>query len=305
MRPFRFFYQYSKEQQKGVLVLLVVILLVQLAYYAIDAFGVTTENKKSVEEKEWLAHQAEIDSLKENNSNKKFKIYPFNPNFISDYKGYTLGMSVEEIDRLHTYRAEDKYVNSATEFQQVTKVSDSLLNTISPYFKFPDWVKNKKQTKRVRVVNGAVKHERSIYKPKNDEPEIKIALDINTATDEDLVKVYGIGKVFAKRILRKREKLGAFVSMKQMDEFPAFSPEAVLGLKKAFTVIDTSGIKRIDINAASLNKLRYFEYFNKDIARAIITERSMKGKISGIKQLSKINGFPVEKEDIIALYLKF
>jgi hypothetical protein len=43
-------------------------------------------------------------------------------------------MSIE-IDRLLAFRKENKYVNSAKEFQNVTKVSDSLLND-GPYFKF-------------------------------------------------------------------------------------------------------------------------------------------------------------------------
>ena len=36
-------------------------------------------------------------------------------------------MSTEEINRLHAYRATNKWVNSVKEFQGVTKVSDSLL----------------------------------------------------------------------------------------------------------------------------------------------------------------------------------
>jgi hypothetical protein len=53
-------------------------------------------------------------------------LYPFNPNFITDFKGYKLGMSVQEIDLLE-YRKGNKYVNSPKEFQAVTQVSDSLL----------------------------------------------------------------------------------------------------------------------------------------------------------------------------------
>ena len=49
-------------------------------------------------------------------------------------------MSAEEINRLHAYRAKNKWVNSRKEFQRITKVSDSLLKQIAPYFKFPDWV---------------------------------------------------------------------------------------------------------------------------------------------------------------------
>ena len=72
------------------------------------------------------------------------KIFPFNPSFLTDFKGYTLGMSTEEIDRLLAFRKENKWINSVEDFKQVTKVSDSLLNKISPYFKFPDWVTNPK-----------------------------------------------------------------------------------------------------------------------------------------------------------------
>lgn len=56
-------------------------------------------------------------------------------------------MSTQEIDRLLAFRKENKYVNSAEEFQQVTKVSDSLLKIISPFFKFPDWIQKKNNFK--------------------------------------------------------------------------------------------------------------------------------------------------------------
>ncbi|MFD2828841.1 hypothetical protein ACFSYG_20345 [Leeuwenhoekiella polynyae] len=36
------------------------------------------------------------------------KIYPFNPNFITDYKGYTLGMRMVEIDKLLRFREKDQ-----------------------------------------------------------------------------------------------------------------------------------------------------------------------------------------------------
>ena len=57
-------------------------------------------------------------------------------------------MSNEEIDRLLDYRKQNQWINSAKQFQEVTQVSDSLLNKISPYFKFPDWVTNPKPQNR-------------------------------------------------------------------------------------------------------------------------------------------------------------
>ena len=150
--------------------------------------------------------QFEIDSLKLLKSGEKRKVYAFNPNFITDYKGYKLGMSVQEIDRLLAFRKENKYVNSAEEFQKVTGISDSLLNKISPLFKFPDWKQNKNNYSA----------EKKVFTMKNFPKKEKLAiLDINKATQEDLMKVYGIGEGLSSRILKQKEILGSFVSMEQ------------------------------------------------------------------------------------------
>jgi hypothetical protein len=109
--------------------------------------GPSIENSEDSEKQKWISLQSKVDSLKVEKQNYIPKIYPFNPNFITDYKGSKLGMSVAEIDRLLNFRKTNQYVNSASEFQKVTQVSDSLLNTISPYFKFPDWVNKGKNNK--------------------------------------------------------------------------------------------------------------------------------------------------------------
>ena len=297
MRLFPFFLRYTRQQQRGIISLLVLIVLFQAGYFILTS--VEPVRTASEEEKAWLALQPQIDSLKLAKGNTAYTIYPFNPNFITDHKGYMLGMSVVEIDRLHKFRAQNKYVNSAAEFQQVTGVSDSLLGVISPYFKFPDWVTQKQKAVASRAES---KNTRNGYTAKTAEVE---KTDINDAVEEDLVKVYGIGPAYAKKILRRRAQLGAFVNMEQMADFPEFSPEAVDGLNKMFFVGSSPDVTKLNINTGSLNQLTYFAYFNKDIAKAIITRRSMYGKIPDVEDLAKINGFPIDKLKIIALYLEF
>ena len=138
-----FFYSFTKGQRKGILALLLLILLFQAGYFILASRVFTSEKEQSAEEKEWLALQSKIDALKVKNAGDKDTIYSFDPNYISDYKGYTLGLSVKEIDRLHKYRKSGKYINSASDFRQVTGVSDSLLAKLSPHFKFPHWVAGK------------------------------------------------------------------------------------------------------------------------------------------------------------------
>jgi DNA uptake protein ComE-like DNA-binding protein len=223
------------------------------------------------------------------------KIYSFNPNFITDYKGYRLGMSVPEIDRLLAFRKEGKYVNSTKEFQVVTKVPDSLLSVIAPYFKFPDWVKNKDSYK-----------EKGGYEQKSFVEKRKIVLtDINKATQEDLIKIYGVGEVISLRILKMKDGLGEFVSMEQMKDVWGLSPEVIVNLNTHFKVFAYPNIKKVDINNASVKEIAQFPYFRYALAKEIVTYRSMNGNINNIEDLIKIKGFPVEKLNIIGLYLSF
>jgi DNA uptake protein ComE-like DNA-binding protein len=299
----------TKDQRKGILALCLLIVAIQAGYYFISTTDFTTKAEKSAEEKEWLAMQSKIDELKAKKGVKKYNIYPFNPNFITDYKGYSLGMTVEEIDRLHTFREKGKWINSVTDFKTVTKVPDTLLAKISPYFKFPDWVvkKNQQQAqgKQDYTEAGNPLNTYTNKYPEKKEKVTKPVLDINTALEEDLISVYGIGPAFAKKILRRRADLGAFVSMEQMEDFKEFSPEAIAGLRKDFKIGNDLQITKININSASLQQLSRFPYFNRDIAKAIITQRSMKGKIVNFDELSKINDIFTLKSKIISLYLEY
>jgi DNA uptake protein ComE-like DNA-binding protein len=204
-------------------------------------------------------------------------------------------MSVAEIDRLLVFRKGNKYVNSAKEFQVVTRVSDSLLNVISPYFKFPVWVKNKKEFKNdtYYTKSGFAKKGKIVI------------IDINQATKEDLIKIYGVGEAISLRILNFRESLGGFVSMNQLNDVWGLSPEVIENLNTYFKVSGYSIIKKIDINNASIKELSQFPYFNYQVAKQIVTFRSMNGDFKNADDLTKIKGLSIDKANIIALYLVF
>lgn len=279
---------YSKTQRIGIILFFLIIILMQGIYYCYTFEGQETDHK---EKKHWLAHQRFIDSLKDKDFNYKPTLHPFNPNYITDFKGYKLGMSVDEIDRLLAYRKQNKFVNSAQEFQEVTRVSDSLLKAISPYFKFPEWTQ-----KRTNTVQSFTKNE----KPK----EAILVIDINNATKEDLMKVNGIGDKISERILDEKDKYGAFVSMEQLNYIWGLSDEVIEELNKYFAIKSSLKIKKININNASVKELTQFPFFKYTLAKEIVIYRTMNGPIH-IEDLTKIKGFPVEKLKIIALYLEF
>jgi hypothetical protein len=94
-------FKFSSEQRNGIFLLLSLVIIFQMICFFVDF---SSNAMTDPGEQKWLSLQSQIDSLKESNIKQLPKVYPYNPNFITDYKGYKLGMSVKEIDRLLSFR---------------------------------------------------------------------------------------------------------------------------------------------------------------------------------------------------------
>lgn len=276
---------FSNKQRKGLVAFVILIVLLQTVILVVKSksFAGETADYK-VDEKT----QLQIDSLKQL-AMKKFDLQPFNPNFITDYKGFKLGMTTAEIDKLLKFRSTGKYVNSAAEFQQVTGVSKELLDKISPYFKFPEWTQHKKSSTYVE----------------NNEPVVFKNIDLNKASVEDLVAIKGIGDYYANAVINEREKLGGFVSIHQIDFIKGLRPEAVKILKQNTKVKSAVAIKKVNVNTATKEQLAQIPYINSYIARQIVLFRSKSDQPLKIEDLEKIRTFPLDKLKIIKVYLTF
>ena len=292
MNKFKSHFVFTKKQQNGILLFVLIIIALQCAYFFLDI----PEKEIEFDTKKSLAFQSEIDSLRKIEiENRKPKIYPFNPNFITDYKGYTLGLTNKEIDRLLKFRANNQWVNSVTQFQQVTKVSDSLLAVISPYFKFPDWVTNPKPKKVYASFQYA-------SKPKT----VAEKIDLNTATALQLKKVNGIGEKLSERIIRYRTKFkGGFIADVQLQDVYGLSPEVIGRITDHFTVKTPRAFQKINLNTATSEQLVTIQHIDYEIAAKIIEQRTLRDGYKDFSELLKIEDFPVDKIEIIKLYLTF
>ncbi len=282
-------FTFSKKQRNGIFLLILFIIILQCAYFFIDA----PSEEIIVNQKELEKFQNEIDSLKLVELEKrKPKTFPFNPNYITDFKGSSLGMSNEEIDRLHAYRKQNKWINSVKEFQEITKVSDSLLNAISPYFKFPDWVTKPKQR-----VNSVVYY--------NSTPKtFAQKQDLNTVTAKQLQKVNGVGEVLSMRIIKFRNKfVGGFISDVQLQDVYGLTPELINKITNQFTVKTPKSIKKISINKAEIEDLVNIQHIDYDLAHDIVEQRKLREGFKSLDELLKVKGFPINKIEIIKLYL--
>lgn len=287
-------FTFSNQQRNGIFLLLLLIIIIQLFIHFGSDYFFKTEVVSTENNKELLAFTTQIDSLKQVEiENRKPKIYPFNPNFITDYKGYTLGMSQEEINRLLNFRQQNQWINSVAQFQEVTKVSDSLLNQISPYFKFPDWVTNPKPKKYEQNFSAKAKEKTSAQK-----------IDINQATANQLQKVYGVGEALSARIIKYRTKINGFYDLIELTEVYGLSTEVIENIKLDFEVKTPRKLNKISLNKATRDLLVTIKYIDYEVAYNIIEERTLRDGFSSLEDLKKVKGFPLKKFDIIKLSLQ-
>jgi competence ComEA-like helix-hairpin-helix protein len=285
-------FTFSKQQRSGILLLLLLIVALLCIYWFVDF---SEEDTLDISSAEIVAVQKEMDSLRlVEIENKKPKLYPFNPNFITDYKGYTLGMTNGEIDRLLKYRKEGKWINSAADFKRVTEVSDSLVNELSPYFKFPDWVTNPKPKSNFSNNKTDKGFAEKPYAQK---------IDLNKATEEQLQQVSGIGEALSKRIVSYREKLGGFSNDIELNSVYGLNPEVVQRTLNLFTVKTPREITKINVNKASASDIATIPGISFEMARKIWEFRRLREKISTIQELDKIEGMTERKLQLIQLYL--
>lgn len=285
-------FTFNTTQRIGVFGLIfMMIILLGVIYGLKNQPPEKTINKHQHQEEKIVQHW--VDSVKkEKIKSKTYKIYPFNPNFITDYKGYKLGMSPQEIDRLHDFREGDKWINSKVEFQEVTRISDSLLEAISVYFKFPDWViAQQKQIKK-----------RRLEKAESLSPAEKA--DLNKAGIEDLQKIKGIGKVLSRRIVHYRSQIDSFAGNIQLKDIYGLKYQTRQNILAHYTVKAQSKVKRLDINEVTTAELTTIPYFDYELARRIVQYRITHEGIADFEELVHIDGFPISRVDRIKLYLK-
>ncbi|MGY5354615.1 ComEA family DNA-binding protein [Wenyingzhuangia sp. IMCC45467] len=274
-------FQYSKSQRNGIFLLIIIAIALQ----SVLLFFNNNLGKFSRIEVSSIELQSELDSIVLLDKSNAFKLYPFNPNYLSDYKAYQLGMSIDEIDRLMSFRLKNEYINSSKQFQQVTKISDSLLNVISPYFKFPEWVSKKTSLK------------------KESKPKEIVLKDINKATVSELTQISGIGEKRAQNIIKYRSLLGGYTYDSQLREVWGIPSEILELLKKEFRVLSKPKIDKININTATEYELSKVVYIDYKLSKSIVSYRNEVAEIQNLAELKRLRDFPKDKFHLISLYL--
>ena len=270
--PFRFIL--SKPQRGAVLILLVLLIAVQLYRLLVNAPELSPVDLSQAQ-----SYQTQLDSLRIKENAQTPIVYQYNPNYLTDYRAYTLGLPPEAFDKLLRYRQTNSYVNTPKQFQEVTKLSDSLMEKLLPQLKFS----------------------KPLYKSKTKN-RIVLKKDINKASASDFQEVSGIGAVLSERIVKYRSYLSGFSVLEQCYEVYGLDSLLFQRLWERFEIQSLPEIERLDLTTVSLQELEQIPYLNRADARKIIAHRTKNKGISTVA-LSELFVNSPNKLQRIKLYL--
>ena len=118
------------------------------------------------------------------------------------------------------------------------------------------------------------------------------------------MQVTGIGRGYARGIIRYRQLTGGFISVDQLSEIYGMRQEN-LEIIRPHCKVNQELVRKIKVNIASVERLKSHPYLNFYQSKAIYELRRKKGKLKNIKELKVLPEFTPESLAKIEPYLSF
>ncbi|MFM7662188.1 MAG: ComEA family DNA-binding protein, partial [Bacteroidota bacterium] len=161
-------------------------------------------------------------------------------------------------------------IKSNEDLKRVFVISDELFELIKDSTYYPTFEKSNKPIKKTDT---------KIERP-------KILVELNTASQEDLVKIPGIGAYFAKWIINYRTRLGGFTKSEQLLEVWKIDVEKFLQIE-SYVMVNIEKISKLKLNSITIEDLKKHPYLNWNIANSIIKIRERKQGYTAIDEIKE------------------
>ena len=293
------FFYYTKSERRVILLLLAIALLL-LGIWAITEYLHPVEVPVTLSESEeidsFLANLEEQEKIRKSHIPKNeisAVLQPFDPNTADSVLLRQLGLPVYIVRNILKYRAKGGVFRSPESFSRIYGLKEEVYQKLKPYITIAPLV----SVSHVRTDTFRQLKDTIPYIPKYEEGTI---VDLNKADTSILKRIPGIGSTLARMIVVYRQRLGGFYDVSQLQEVPHVGVE----LNKWF-VVTPAGLHKIQVNSASLDKLRSHPYMDFYKAKAIMEYRRKRGKIKGLSQLSMFEEFTEKDLKRLSPYLTF
>ena len=310
------FFYFSKGQRIGIIVLIALIVLVIVANYTLSYFFTTSQkdgtaflveadrfkkslvSRDSIRQAEWqqkyearqreyeekYRHNAFYPSSKTYDKKPTYSLFPFDPNVIDSLGFVLLGVKPNVASGILKYRKKGGVFRSKADFAKVYGISPEKQKELEPFIAIAE-------IKQLKTENVSTKR-------------TDIIVELNSADTTQLMQVKGIGRGYAKAVVRFRQQTGGFVSVDQLSEIYGMRPENLERIRP-YCKVNTDLVQKLKVNVATAEKLKVHPYFNFYQAKAVYELRRRKGKLKDINDLKTLTEFTSEEINRLKPYLSF
>jgi competence protein ComEA len=279
---------FNKSERRGLLVLCILILVIIILNIIIPFLKTQKKydySKFDNEVGEFLKTQ-EVVSVKPKTYKQKdpFNIFDanasaveqklnphaFDPNSLP-YDGFIeMGLTSKQAITILKYRTKGGKFFKKEDFKKMYGISDKEYQVLEPFIEIKVLQNNDNKIPKVNEI---------------------VRFDINTATEEELKKISGIGNYFAYQIIKYRNRLGGYNAKEQLLEVPKMDSTRYNEISP-FIEVNNKAIHKININTATFDQLKQHPYIGYNIALSLINYRMAHGlyeSVSDIKKSALIN----------------
>ena len=284
---FKNYFAYSRGERNSIIILLVIILLLITANLLLPAVINNQEFNYKEYESELNDFEKSIKSpdrqklndINKNTRKKKdnmYQLFRFNPNTADINELNKLGFNEQVIRNIIKYRTNGGCFHKKEDLLKIYGMDTSLYSSLVSYIYFDQ--------------DGLSHLPEEGYR-NNATIDNYILIDINKADGHLLIESLGLEKNISERVIKYRNLLGGFSDKNQFNEIYGVT-KAQCALLADNVFIDTTLIRKININRANEQTLDRHPYLNEYYAKAITKYRKFAGEIKKINELSVNNILP-------------
>lgn len=301
MRLSDFIYFPRNERRALLVVIVLVVIVAGWVYYAGEVFdtsgGEETDSLKAEYAMREYSRSGEQNNGYYNVEERKAERFPFDPNTADSTTLLRLGLSPWQVRNIYRYRAKGGIYRKATDFARLYGLTAGQYRELEPYIRIsPDY---RPAAEVYATSNEEYHYQRDTLRyPLKIHPGQHIIL--NRADTTELKKVPGIGSGWARAVINYGRRLGGYCRVQQLTEIEGFPEDAL----QYFKVENPQPVK-LNINKASLSRLRSHPYINFFQARAIRDHIRLHGPLHSLQQLALLPDFPDEAIARLEPYIEY
>lgn len=225
----------------------------------------------------------------------KGELFYFDPNTISATEWKRLGLRDKTIQTIQNYLNKGGHFYKAEDIQRIYGLHKDEYERLLPYVK----IEAKTSIANEQFVSSKPKEEAQLAKTYTSKYSV---ININAADTSAFISLPGIGSKLALRIVNFRDKLGGFYSIDQVGETYGLHDSTFQKIKQ-YLKLESTSIKKININTATVDELKAHPYIKYNLANPIVAYRNEHGTFSKLEDIKKVMAVTEDVYKKIAPYL--